>query len=143
MRSSLLSGSAVALAGALAMWSCGGGSSSPGTAPSNSTPPPAASGANVIVSISGISGSKAFEPNPVSATVGQTVAFKNNTNDTHHIVLDDGSADLGTLTPGATSQMFTVKSGSRNFHCTNHPTMVGSVNGPVPEEPPCTVPGYC
>jgi plastocyanin len=125
------------------MWSCGGGGSSP-AAPSDPTPPPAASGANVTVNISGSSGSKSFDPNPVPATVGQTVAFKNNTNTAHHIVLDDGSADLGTLAPGATSQMFTVKSGSRNFHCTNHPSMVGSVNGPVPDAPPCAAgPGYC
>ncbi|MCC7417114.1 MAG: hypothetical protein IT176_08220 [Acidobacteria bacterium] len=75
------------------------------------------------------------------ASVGQTVAFRNDDATPHHIVLDDGSADLGNIAPGAASRRFTVGAGSGTFHCTLHPTMVGSINGPVPVAPPCD-PGY-
>ncbi len=139
MRVSLLSGTAFALGGALLLWSCGGGSSSP-AAPSTSTPKP--SGPTVTVSITSASGPSSFTPNPVPANSGDTIAFKNNdTANTHHIVMDDGSADLGSLAPGQTSQTITVK-GSGNFHCANHPWMVGAVNQQVPQGPPCTG-NYC
>ena len=59
--------------------------------------------------------------------------------------MDDGSADLGDIAPGATSRGFTVRSGSAlNFHCTLHPSMVGSINGAnAPEPPPCNDPYGC
>jgi plastocyanin len=141
MRVSLLSGTAFALGGALFMWSCGGGSSSP-AAPT--TPAPATSAPTVTVTIASATGPSSFAPNPVPATAGDTVAFKNNdTANTHHIVMDDGSADLGNLAPGQTSQTITVK-GSGNFHCATHPWMVGAINQAVPDAPPCTAgPGYC
>jgi hypothetical protein len=56
--------------------------------------------------------------------------WKNNDSTTHHIVMDNGSADLGDLAPGATTRSVTVASGA--FHGTIHPTMVGSINGPLP-----------
>jgi plastocyanin len=141
MRSSLFSGTALAFGGALLMWSCGG-SSSP-AAPSSTTPPPPA-GAAVTVTISSATGPASFSPNPVPATSGDTVVFKNNDSaNTHHIVMDDGSADLGSLEPGQTSKAVTVKGGA-NFHCANHPWMVGAINQAVPDAPPCTAgPGYC
>jgi plastocyanin len=142
MRSSLFSGMAFALGGAMLMWSCGGGSSSP-AAPSTSTPPPAG-GNSVTVTISSATGPSSFSPNPVPAASGDSVVFKNNdAANTHHIVMDDGSADLGSLAPGQTSKTVTVKGGA-NFHCANHPWMVGAINQAVPDAPPCTAgPGYC
>jgi plastocyanin len=140
MRSSLLSGATFAVAGALLMISCGGSSGSPTPAsPSDS------SGPTITVNIGAFSlGPKSFTPNPVQASAGQTVAFKNNDSTTHHIVLDDGSADLGDMSPGATSSTFTVKAGAGNFHCTIHSGMVGAIDGPVPDAPPCNSgPGYC
>ena len=63
--------------------------------------------------------------------------FRNNDSTLHRIVMDDGSADLGDIAPGATSRGFTVRSGSAlNFHCTLHPSMVGSINGATAPEPP-------
>lgn len=142
MRSSLLSGTALAIAGALMMWSCGGGGySSGGTSPAA---PSASGGASVVVAIGSGLNTTAFKPNPVPASVGQTVAFQNNDSVTHRIVLDNGSVDLGDLPPGATSRTFTVSAGNGNFHCTLHPTMVGAINGPLPVEPPCDPSyGYC
>ena len=59
--------------------------------------------------------------------------------------MDDGSADLGDIAPGATSRAFTVRSGSAlTFHCTLHASMVGSINGAsAPESPPCNDPYGC
>ena len=69
--------------------------------------------------------------------------FKNNdTTTTHHIVMDDGSIDFGSLSPGASSPAKSVGAGG-NFHCANHPSMVGSINGAVaPTPPPGSGDGY-
>jgi plastocyanin len=139
MRSSVhLSGAAFAMAGALIAWSCGGGSG-------NGNPGgPSDAGPDYVVRILAGFNANSFSPNPVPANVGQSVAFRNDDSVAHRIVLDNGSADLGIIEPGATSRAITVGSGSGNFHCTTHPTMVGAINGPVPEEPPCDPSyGYC
>ena len=141
MRSPLISGAAFGVAGALLMISCGG--SSGGSTPTS--PGTGSSGPNITVNIGAFSlGPNSFNPNPVPASAGQTVAFKNNDSVTHHIVLDDGSADLGDMSPGATSRTITVKTGAGNFHCTIHSGMVGAINGPVPDATPSiSGPGYC
>lgn len=133
---------AIALAFA-ALWAvgCGGGgtaySSAAPTAPSTTTPTtPAATGANVTVNIVGSAGSGAFSPNPVMATAGQTLAFKNNDGTMHHLVADNGSWDSGDVAAGATSKALTVGGTAVNFHCTIHPTMVGSINGASAPPPP-------
>lgn len=144
MRKTVWSGTAFAMVGALALWSCGGSSgSSPATGPTAPTPPPGA--ASVTVSIVSSSGNQAFRPNPVSAPTGDTLAFSNGDTVTHHIVLDDGSADLGEIAPGATSRSISIASSRAvNFHCTIHSSMVGSINGSsAPQPPPCNDPtGY-
>jgi plastocyanin len=139
MRSSMLFGSVLAIASALAMWNCGGASSS-GVTPSPSTPAPG--GANIVVNIASSAGASAYNPNPVQAAIGQTVAFKNSDTATHHIMMDDGSMDFGALASGATSKMIAVTASTGKFHCTIHPSMVGAVNGPVPDPAPC-MSGYC
>ena len=84
----------------------------------------------MTVDIIGEVGSQAFTPNPVNATTGSSVVFKNNDTTIHHIVLDNGSADLGNISPGQTSRGVTVSgSGALGFHCTIHPSMVGTING--------------
>jgi plastocyanin len=133
-----LSGAFVALVGAVTLWGCGGGGggSSP-TAPSAAPPAPAT--ATVTVAVVSSIGNTAYQPNPVRANPGDTVMFRNNDSTPHRIVLDDGSADLGDIAPGASSRGFTVRSGSDvRFHCAIHPSMVGSINGAsAPEAPPC------
>jgi hypothetical protein len=113
---------------------CGGGSSMP-TAPGSITP------SILTVAIAGVQGNGSYVPNPVP-TSGNQVMFKNNdTVNTHHIVMDDGSADFGSLAPGASSAPKSVSSG--NFHCQNHPSMVGSINGlTAPEPAPGSGGGY-
>ena len=69
----------------------------------------------------------------------------NNDATMHHVVLDDGSADLGDVAPGATSKGVTLKNaGAARFHCTIHSSMVGTINEAMaPPTPPCPDPyGY-
>jgi plastocyanin len=97
------------------------------------------------VSIVGSTGNTALRPNPVAANAGDTVMFRNNDTAIHHILLDDGSADLGEVSPGATSKSFTVRAASATtYHCSIHSSMVGSINGATaPTPPPCPDPsGY-
>jgi plastocyanin len=152
MKQSLTPGAMMALAGALALWGCGGGGDSAVATPTSPTPPvaapapaPAPVASTVTVAIVASSGNAAFDPNPVRANTGDTVMFRNNDTVLHRLVMDDGSADLGDVAPGAVSRGVTLRSASAtNFHCTLHSSMVGSINGasaPVP--PPCNDPyGY-
>jgi len=129
MRSSLISLAAI-LAVAAVSAQCGGGnkSSDTPTTPGNTTPPV------VTVAIVGIKGNQSYVPNPVAKLGGEQVVFKNNDTVVHHIVMDDGSADFGNLSPGTSSQSKAVT--NSNFHCLNHPSMVGSINGATLPEPP-------
>ena len=140
MRSRLLSGAAFAAALAAVVEvvtsGCRGGYSTP-TMP---TAPPTTT-TKVTVTIVASAGVKAFSPNPVMVNPGDALIFKNNDTTTHHVVLDDGSVDLGDIAPGS-SKWLTAKGSIANFHCIIHSSMVGSING-MPPEPPCATPGYC
>jgi plastocyanin len=140
MKTSLFSGTGIAIAGAILLVSCGGGGSSSTAAPS-----PAPTPSTVTVSIVSSVGNTAYRPNPVMANSGDTIVFRNNDATMHHIVLDDGSADLGDVGPSATSKGVTLKnSNAARFHCTIHSSMVGTINeAAAPPTPPCPDPyGY-
>ena len=125
---------ATVLAAAVSMWSCGGGGGSssspttPGTTASTTT-------STVTVNIVTSAGNQAYSPNPVQAATGSMIVWKNNTLDGHHIVMDDGSAVIGDIAPGGSSAPLQVKGSGGNFHCTNHPSMVGSINGATAPTP--------
>jgi plastocyanin len=144
MKMSLFSASGIAIAGALLLVNCGGGGSSPAAA----TPPaaaPAPTVSTVTVNIVSSTGNTSYKPNPVMANSGDTVVFRNSDATVHHIVLDDGSADLGDVAPGATSKGVTLRNANATrFHCTLHSSMVGSINeSTAPPTPPCNDPyGY-
>ena len=149
MKTPLVSGISLAIAGALLLVSCGGGGSSsssaaPPTAPTPA-PAPAPVSSTVTVSIVSSIGNGAYKPNPVMANTGDAVVFRNNDAAMHHIVMDDGSSDLGDVAPGATSRSLTLRNANATrFHCTIHPSMVGSINDTVAPAPvPCPDPyGY-
>ena len=127
----------VLTAAVLASGCSGGDSNSSQTPTSPGTTTPTA----VTVSIVATNGNKSYVPNPVQKAATDQVMFKNNDSVVHHIVMDDGSADFGSLSPGATSPARTI--GSGNFHCANHPSMVGSINGAAaPTPPPGSGDGY-
>lgn len=112
------------------LWAIGCGSSgSSSTTPTTPTPTTATttpSSATInIVNTNG--GNRAFDPNLAQVASGGTIVWKNTTSDLHHLVMNDGSAVIGDIAPGA-SVTWQLK-GSGGYHCTNHPTMVGSING--------------
>jgi plastocyanin len=65
---------------------------------------------------------------------GGTIVWRNNTGDTHALVMNDGT-NIGTLGPNA-SITTTLSGSGGNYRCTTHPSMVGSINGSAPPEPP-------
>ena len=148
MKTSLFSGTGIAIVGAILLASCGGGGSTSTAAPPaapSPTPSPAPTPSTVTVSIVSSTGNTAYKPNPVMANTGDTVVFRNNDTTMHHIMLDDGSADLGDVNPGATSKGVTLKSSNAaRFHCSIHSSMVGTINeAAAPPTPPCPDPyGY-
>jgi plastocyanin len=130
MRSSLL---AVSIVGALTAWNCGGSSANP-TSPA--TPSPASGAA--MINILGDKGAQSFSPNPGTVNQGSTVIWQNTDSQTHHIVLNDGSLDTGDIGPGKSSAALALKVNGARYHCTIHPTMVGSINSSTGVPPPCT-----
>lgn len=95
----------------------------------------------VIIGIIGYYGPSAFMPNPIQANVGDAIVWTNNDTRLHHIVLDDGTGllgagtDLGDVQPGQSSAPVTLTTPTAMFHCTIHPTMIGSINGMLPPDP--------
>ena len=91
----------------------------------------------VIISIVGSFGIVAYDPNPTTAEVGNTLVWTNKDKLTHHIVLDDpnydlvdDSIDVGVLAPGESSLPVALTRQTAQFHCTIHPSMKGGINEP-------------
>lgn len=131
MRSSRFSATAFALVAATLLWSCGGSGSGGSTPTAPGTP-----SGSVTVTIVGTQGNQAYVPNPVQAAAGATVVWKNNDTVMHSIVMDNGSAGVGDIAPGASKSMTLSGSGGR-FHCTIHTSMVGEFNAATAPAPPC------
>ena len=128
-------GAGLVLVGVVSLAGCGGGGGGGASSPTS----PSAGGSIVTANIVGSIGSASYSPNPVTARAGDTVVFRNADAQLHHIVLDNGSADLGDLAPGATSRGLAIANGSElRFHCTLHASMVGTINGATVPDPPCT-----
>lgn len=130
----------VALIGALGAWSCGGGGGYGGSTATG--PTPTSTSTTVIITITGVNGKQSFSPNPAAVAAGQQVIFKNDDRVTHRVMIDDRSVDTGDIAPGATSAPLSLGAVSKPYHCSLHPSMVGSLNtAATPEPQPCT--GYC
>ncbi len=72
--------------------------------------------------------------------MGDLIAWTNNDRSQHRVVLDDGTV-IGDVAPGASTAPMLLTSATATYHCSIHPSMVGSINGaaaPVP--PPDDVP---
>jgi len=107
----------------------------PAPAPTAGAPTPA----SVLVSIISYFGQGSFNPNPITANVGDSIVFTNSDAREHHIVLDDGT-DVGDVMPGASTAPLTLASPTASFHCTIHPTMTGTINLPLPPDMSYTPP---
>jgi plastocyanin len=96
-------------------------------------PPAAPVPVPLIVNIVGSIGTFAFAPNPLTAVVGDVLVWINDDVRAHHIVLDDGT-DLGLLMPGESTLPVALTAESTGYSCVFHPSMVGSINQPLPDE---------
>ena len=126
----------VMVAFSLFAWGCGGSTYSSGN-PVTPTPTPA-SGV-VTINVVGINGAQSFAPNPATLPAGQMVVWHNIDSVTHRVVLNNGSLDTGDLASGASSQPMSINTGSGPYHCSIHPSMVGTVVAAASTSPS---PGY-
>lgn len=105
-------------------------------------PDPAPVPSAVTISIIGSFGSGAFAPNPIQAVVGDMVVWTNADATRHTIVLDDGTP-VGDIAPGQSTTPMAVTAVTTTYHCTIHPSMVGTISDPsVPEPAPPPPPVY-
>jgi len=111
----------------LALWACGGTSSSSPTSPTATPAPPVSApvGATVI-DVVRENGAQSFSPNPATVPAGQMVVWHNVDTVTHRVVLNDGSLDTGNIAPGAFSAPMTLRAVGP-YHCSIHPSMVGTI----------------
>jgi len=98
------------------------------TAP-NPSPSPTATpaAADVMITINGMLGAQSFSPNPASVKVGQTVSWHNADVITH--TATGTGWDTGQIPAGQTSAPIKFSTaGTFDYHCSIHPTMVGTLN---------------
>lgn len=116
----------------LCAWGCGsssypgGGTVQPTPVPAPA-PTPAPPGNVVTINVVGINGAQSFAPNPATLPAGQVVVWHNADSIIHRVVLNSGSIDTGDLTPGASSQPMAINTGGGAYHCSIHPSMVGTI----------------
>jgi plastocyanin len=83
---------------------------------------PAASAANQI-RIQDFS----FTPPSLSVAAGTQVSWTNNGPSNHTVTANDGSFDSGTIQRNATFNFTFAKAGTFAYHCSIHPTMLGTI----------------
>jgi plastocyanin len=105
----------------------------------SSTEPSLPSGDVAIVLNASTKGSAAFSPNPFGesfATRAKVIwvnadrtstGYGGTTGTTHHLVSDTGVFDSGVFAPGTSFTFTFATTGTYAYHCSIHPTMVGTV----------------
>ena len=73
-------------------------------------------------------------PNPVQAAIGDMVVWTNTDATRHVIVLDDGTP-VGDIAPGQSTTPIALTTSTTAYHCTIHPSMVGTISDPSVAEP--------
>ena len=71
----------------------------------------------------------AFNPTPITVTVGTTVTWTNNDTVDHTVTSTSGptSFDSGVIRPGETFSFTFTEAGTYDYHCTLHSSMRGQV----------------
>jgi plastocyanin len=114
----------------------------PGQAPPPDSRPPDPGQPPVIVTVNivGSFGTSAFAPNPLQASIGNTIVWTNGDAIGHTIVLDNGTV-VGTLAPGQSSAPISLQSATA-YRCTIHPSMTGQIvdAAAAPTAPPDQAP---
>jgi hypothetical protein len=64
-----------------------------------------------------------------------------NTDATRHVIALDNGTVVGDLAPGQSSAPIVMVASAVGYHCTLHPSMVGSISDPAAAAPP-PVPPY-
>ena len=126
----------------LCAWGCGSSaypSGNPTTPTPTPTPAPTPASGVVTINVVGINGAQSFAPNPATLPAGQMVVWHNIDSVTHRVVLNNGSLDTGDLASGASSQPMSINTGSGPYHCSIHPSMVGTIVAAASTTPS---PGY-
>lgn len=112
--------------GAFAIHGCGGDDKKNPVAPpggGQGTP-------DVLITITGQSGSNSYSPNPAAVTAGQLVAWRNSDNMVHTATQSGGGFNTGDLANGEQSDTIRITTvGNLNYICNRHPTtMSGTLN---------------
>jgi plastocyanin len=110
----------------LGVWGCSGSSYSNGNNGNPSTPSPTIAGV-VTINVVAVNGAQSFSPNPATLPARQMVVWHNIDSITHRVVLNDGSLDTGDIAPGASSRPMSINTGGGPYHCSIHPSMVGTI----------------
>jgi plastocyanin len=105
-------------------------SPTPTTSPTPSpTPTPGPAAGDIVITIVGMDGSLSYSPNPATARVGQTVAWKNADTVPHTATANGGTFNTGTIAPGATSSPIAMTAaGTFPYVCAIHPSMTGTLS---------------
>jgi plastocyanin len=81
----------------------------------------------------------AFDPNPMTVHVGDTVSWTNSDGVGHTAIADDASFDTGRIAPGTTSSSVTFNTaGTFTYHCAIHSSMHGTIVVSDASTPPPT-----
>ena len=122
----------------LCVGGCGGSTDYSGGNPATPTPTPVVTptppGGIVTVDVVSENGAQSFSPNPAALPAGQMVIWHNIDGVTHRVVLNNGSLDTGDLRPGASSQAMSINGGG-GYHCSIHPSMVGTIQPATTDSP--------
>ena len=77
---------------------------------------------------------KAYQPNPINIKVGSTITWINHDTTIHTVTegnpasnVPENGFDSGILGMGEQYQHSFTKAGTVDYHCTLHPTMIGSI----------------
>lgn len=110
-----------------------------GLACSSSSEPSLPSGDVSIVVNASTAGSAAFSPNPFSESFAtrasvswvnadlMSTGYGGSSGTTHHLVSDTGLFDSGVFAPGTKFSFTFAASGTYAYHCSIHPSMVGTI----------------
>ena len=113
---------------ALSLVAAGCSDSYDGGSPLAPTPPtPTPTNGVVTIDIVRDNGAQSFSPNPATLPAGQMVIWRNVDSITHRVVLNNGSLDTGDLAPGRSSEPMSINTGGGPYHCSIHPSMVGTI----------------
>lgn len=95
------------------------------------SPPPPVTGTATVHIVPGAfqKTTDAFNPNPIVVTIGvnNTVVWVNDDSMMHTATSDTGAWDTGDILPGQSASITFTTPGTYTYHCSPHPTMVGTV----------------